>query len=509
MTRLGRRARSAAVVILFAMAPFPGAAQSSGYPTRPRPMPEAEEIALALSAAPREISANATIYVLRDSGPAKAREGTNGCTCIVSRDLHAGSLYPICYDREASASVFHRELMELRLRFEGKAEDEVKRAVAAAYAAGTLRPPARPAMSYMMSPRQVLFSSPLAEGRRVGPWHPHLMISLPFATAEQFGLAPHSDVDVIQLDRSGEPTAELIVKVPQWADGPSLPAPALPGAPHPSPAAGQAAVRETLRLAEQALSQAAYEGGLARALAFMTEDAVLLLEGAPIVRGRAAAERLLAGQTALREGRISWEPFRVLTSSDGSLGVTFGGTVAERPGSTPNPGRYFTVWRRSGAGAWQVAAHQQVGLLQPGETVLPAGGAPVAGEPEGNPFAQVDLAFAKLAADSGAPTAFGRFVAPDGMTLAGTGELNIGPVTVRARLAQSPAATARWAWRPLVTFAAASGDLGVTIGEATIQRTDVEPAVTNYSKYLTVWQRQPDGSLKFVVDGGSGRPPSR
>jgi ketosteroid isomerase-like protein len=250
---------------------------------------------------------------------------------------------------------------------------------------------------------------------------------------------------------------------------------------------------------------------LARALAGMAEDAVLMLEGAPIVRGRAAAERLLAAQTALREARVSWEPFRVLVSSDGSLGVTFGGTVAERPGggSTPNPGRYFTVWRRSAAGAWQVAAHQQVGLLQPGEVVLPPGVAAVPAEPDANPFAQADLAFAKLAADSGAPAAFARFVAPDGMTLAGTGELNIGPAAVRARLAQSPAATARWAWRPLITFAAASGDLGVTIGEATIQRTDVEPNATSYSKYLTVWQRQPVGSLKFVVDGGSGRPPPR
>ena len=506
MARFGGRA---IVSFLLALPPGSGAAQSSGYPTRPHPLPEAEEIALAMSAAPREISANATIYVLRDSGPAKAREGSNGCTCIVSRDLHAGSLYPICYDREASASVFPRELLELRLRFEGKTEDEVKRAVAAAYAAGTLRPPARPALVYMMSPRQVLFSSPLAEGRRVGPWHPHLMISLPFATGEQLGLAPHTDVDVIQLDRSGEPSAELIVKVPQWADAPSLPAPPLPGTPHPSQAAGQIAARETLRLAEQALSQAAYEGGLARALAGMAEDAVLLLEGAPIVRGRAEAERLLAAQTALREARVSWEPFRVLVSSDGSLGVSFGGTVAERPGSTPNPGRYFTVWRRSAAGAWQVAAHQQVGLLQPGETVLPAGATAVPTEPDANPFAQADLAFAKLAADSGAPAAFARFVAPDGMTLAATGELNIGPAAVRARLVQSPAATARWSWRPLITFAAASGDLGVTIGEATILRTDVEPTVTSYSKYLTVWQRQPDGSLKFVVDGGSGRPAPR
>src|SRR5882724_4792585 len=114
----------------------------------------------------RRRPAHATINVLRATGPAKAREGTNGCTCMVSRDLHKGSLYPICYDQEATRTAFPRELMELRLRFEGRSEPEVKREVVAAYADGTLPHPARPAVVYMMSSRQVLFSSPDPDGRR-------------------------------------------------------------------------------------------------------------------------------------------------------------------------------------------------------------------------------------------------------------------------------------------------------------------------------------------------------
>ena len=205
------------VAWLVAAAASPGA-QSSGYPTKPRPLPETEEIALATSAAPEEVSAQATVYVLRATGPAKAREGTNGCTCLVSRDLHEGSLYPICYDREASTSAFQQELMELRLRFEGRAEEEIKRAVVAAYASGTLHAPNRPAMIYMMSPRQVLFSSPFAEGVNVGAWHPHLMIAMPFATSEQFGLSPNPSIDAFQLERSGEAGAQLIVPLTRWAD---------------------------------------------------------------------------------------------------------------------------------------------------------------------------------------------------------------------------------------------------------------------------------------------------
>ena len=207
---------AAIVALVFVTPPLHG--QEEAYPERPRPLPEAEEIALAMSAAPAEISAKATVYVLRATGPARAREGTNGCTCMVSRDLHKGSLYPICFDQEASRTAFPRELMELRLRFEGKNEAEVKSAVTAAYANGTLRHPARAAVVYMMSSRQVLFSSPLPEGRRVGAWHPHLMVAMPNATEEQLGFGEDGSAGDLQLDRGGEAEAQLIVPVTWWAD---------------------------------------------------------------------------------------------------------------------------------------------------------------------------------------------------------------------------------------------------------------------------------------------------
>jgi ketosteroid isomerase-like protein len=47
---------------------------------------------------------------------------------------------------------------------------------------------------------------------------------------------------------------------------------------------------------------------------------------------------------------------------------------------------------------------------------------------------------------------------------------------------------------------APSGDLGCTVGEAQIA------TLKRYSKYLTIWRRQADGSWKFVADGGNARP---
>jgi hypothetical protein len=61
---------------------------------------------------------------------------------------------------------------------------------------------------------------------------------------------------------------------------------------------------------------------------------------------------------------------------------------------------------------------------------------------------------------------------------------------------------AQWRWHPVRSFVAQSADLGATVGEAEIS---LPNAPVFYSKYLTVWQKQPDGSIKFVVDGGNRR----
>src|SRR6266496_5162939 len=55
-------------------------------------------------------------------------------------------------------------------------------------------------------------------------------------------------------------------------------------------------------------------------------------------------------------------------------------------------------------------------------------------------------------------------------------------------------------WWPLGAEIAQSGDLGCSVGEATIE------SLHHYSKYLTVWKRQQDGGWKFVADGGNQRP---
>jgi hypothetical protein len=210
---------SCPLLLLVTFAAAAGAQSApNGYPVKPVPLADSVEIALAVSAAPPELSNQATVYAVRDGQVLTLRRGSNGSACVVARDLHGGSLYPICYNPEGARTVLARELLEVRLRSLGASEDSVERVVAAGYASGQLEAPKSLALAYMMSPRQVLFSSPRPEGRRVGSWHPHLMFFVPGATPSMFGLSSE-DAEPISVSGAGTPRAEVVVKVQKWSDG--------------------------------------------------------------------------------------------------------------------------------------------------------------------------------------------------------------------------------------------------------------------------------------------------
>ena len=214
------RSFSLATIVAASVAGSSGAQSPPvGYPVKPVPLADSVEIALAVSAAPAELSNKATVYAVRDGKVLTIRSGTNGSSCMVARDSHAGSLYPICYNPEGTRTVLKRELMEVRLRTLGVAEDSIDRAVESAYKRGELEIPKDVALAYMMSPQQVLFSNARKEGRRVGAWHPHLMLYVPGATPAKFGLSDSGTGDPIQVGSPGTPQAEVIVKLPKWADG--------------------------------------------------------------------------------------------------------------------------------------------------------------------------------------------------------------------------------------------------------------------------------------------------
>jgi len=208
----------AALIVASVASPAGAQSASTNYPVKPAPLADSAEIALALTAAPDDLSKAAAVYAVKDGKVITLRTGTNGSACMVARDFHAGSLYPICFNPEGARTVLQRELMQVRMRSLGVPEDSIDKAVAAAYARGELEAPEEIALAYMMSPKQVLFSEASKNGRRVGAWHPHLMFYMPGATPAKLGLGGASS-GPISVSSAGTPNAEVIVKLPQWADG--------------------------------------------------------------------------------------------------------------------------------------------------------------------------------------------------------------------------------------------------------------------------------------------------
>ena len=272
--------------------------------------------------------------------------------------------------------------------------------------------------------------------------------------------------------------------------------------------------RSRLLVTERAVSALSAGAGLAGALRSVADTTLAVLwEGAPIASGKATALALLGAQPALQGARVQWQPMHVEVSRDSSIGVTWGvvaldATSADTGRSPLRFGRYLAGWRRGADGTWRLAAVAWTGIVARGErTVLPPGltlGAPARGA--GVPShargpADADRAFAARALAADAGTAFAEFATPDGVAFAGTGELVMGPEAIRALFGAGP--RSRWVWGPVLADAAASDDLGWTIGEAEITPEGAPSPIR--SKYLSLWRRTPAG-WRYLADGGNSRP---
>ena len=163
-----------------------------------------DKIKLAESAAPPEISGNATVYVLERSGYLKVRDGSNGFSCFVDRQTPWNS-EPTCFDAEGSATTLPTRLFVEEERAKGKSENQIKSALDEGYKSGRFKAPAKPGIVYMMSDNVFL----LVQNKIVHA-PAHLMFYAPYATAKDIG-SPPAMVNMPHLIREGQPDAYIIV----------------------------------------------------------------------------------------------------------------------------------------------------------------------------------------------------------------------------------------------------------------------------------------------------------
>ncbi|MDX2141711.1 MAG: nuclear transport factor 2 family protein [Rhodospirillaceae bacterium] len=102
-----------------------------------------------------------------------------------------------------------------------------------------------------------------------------------------------------------------------------------------------------------------------------------------------------------------------------------------------------------------------------------------------------ERAFAADAQQRGWIAAFKTYSAPDAVLLRDT------PISAKENLAKLPDTPADTSlkWWPIWAGISQSGDLGFTTGPFT-------SGDKNFGHYFTVWQRQPDGTWRWIYDGG-------
>ena len=197
--------------------PYPNMAPLAQYLS---PSREAE-IALARSAAPPSISAEAEILAFGPKGYEPAVKGKNHFVCIVERGWsnnydksdfwNPKVRQPHCFNQAAARSALPAYLKRTEWVLAGLSRPEMLNRTKAAVAAHEFGPPELGSMVYMMSKDTYL-------GDGVGHWYPHLMFLLPRTPGAEWG-ADLKDSPVFSDSSFLEPLTIFFVPVTRWSDG--------------------------------------------------------------------------------------------------------------------------------------------------------------------------------------------------------------------------------------------------------------------------------------------------
>jgi uncharacterized protein (TIGR02246 family) len=123
--------------------------------------------------------------------------------------------------------------------------------------------------------------------------------------------------------------------------------------PAPDPARDEAAIRA----ADARWLAAAQARDLEGSLSYWSDDAILMVAGAPPMAGKEAIRRYVVGAFAIRDFSISWATDRVWVAKSGDIAYATGTT---RISMTTPDGKPFaehdnavTVWRKEPDGSWK------------------------------------------------------------------------------------------------------------------------------------------------------------
>ncbi|MEN8145524.1 MAG: hypothetical protein ABFS14_11300 [Gemmatimonadota bacterium] len=211
---------------------LPSSLAGQEAPGKPDLLPLACESAIALAAAPPHLRAEATVYVLGETGFETVHEGSNGFACIVNRD-HPRVLKPTCFDAEGARTIVPKILFFGQQLMAGKSVPAIRSEIASGFEDGTFVRPGKAGVAYMLSN----FNRPYnRQADRLGWFPPHYMFYAPDLTTADLGTTrearaanselpfvayqgPHGFVVMMAQNRSGPDPSEFAM-CPAWvSDG--------------------------------------------------------------------------------------------------------------------------------------------------------------------------------------------------------------------------------------------------------------------------------------------------
>jgi hypothetical protein len=205
--------------------PYPAMAAPAEYLIASR----ADEIALARTAAPPSISADAEVLVLGSHGYETAVEGKNGFVCFVERSWAAGFedpefwnpriRSPNCFNPPAARTELPQYLKRTEWALAGATRQQITEKTSAAFASHSFKAPEAGAFSFMLSKEAYVNDA------TAGPWLPHVMFFIPHGQADNWGAGKEGS-PVLGQEGSATESTVLFIPVRKWSDGsPAPPSP--------------------------------------------------------------------------------------------------------------------------------------------------------------------------------------------------------------------------------------------------------------------------------------------
>jgi hypothetical protein len=201
-----------------------GAVAAAGSPAEPKltAMPVDLETRYALSALPPSLRGEASVHVLDPrTGYRLLRKGTSGISCLVERTAweladHRDDIYiPLCYDAAGSKTYLQVKIDAAKLRAAGVRAADLKKKIEQRYAARAYRAPAKPGLSYMLSPIMRTIGPPDLRVRTMTM--PHVMFYAPKLTNRDIGASPrlddYSSLSIPFVDRQGNAEQSYIIQM--------------------------------------------------------------------------------------------------------------------------------------------------------------------------------------------------------------------------------------------------------------------------------------------------------